>query len=407
MRLVQRVALPAAMLCGLILSCGIAAGAEQSGAPAAAPTRLPHAAPEAVGMDGRQLDGIDALVAEGLRNKQMPGCVVMVGRRGKIVFLRAYGCRQVAPAEAPMTTDTLFDMASLTKPLATATSVMILVEQGKLRLDDPVSRHIPEFAQQGKKDVTVLHLLMHQAGLIPDNALADYLDGPKAAMDRVCALAPRAKPGQEFIYSDVGYIVLGELVRRVSGRSVHEFSHEHVFGPLGMTETGYLPGESLRQRAAPTEQRDGHWMQGEVHDPRAYCLGGVAGHAGLFSTAEDLAVYAQMMLNGGRYEGVRVLDSKTVAMMTEPRDVPGGRRSLGWDIRTGYSSNRGESFSPRAFGHGGFTGTSLWIDPELQMFVLFLSNRVHPDGKGSVNPLAGRIGTLAGKAIVPVPGNGR
>ncbi len=407
MRLAHPLSVPAATFCSLVLSCGIAAGADQSGAPAAAPPKLPHAAPEAAGMDARQLDGIDALVAEGLRNKQMPGCVVMVGRRGKIVFLRAYGCRQVVPAELPMTTDTVFDLASLTKPLATATSVMILVEQGKLRLDDPVSGYIPEFAQQGKKDITVYHLLMHEAGLIPDNALDDYRDGPKTAMDRVCALQPRAKPGQRFIYSDVGYIVLGELVRRVSGRSVHEFSHEQVFAPLGMTETGYLPGEPLRKRAAPTEQREGRWMQGEVHDPRAYCLGGVAGHAGLFSTAEDLAVYAQMMLNAGQYEGLRVLDPKTVAMMTQPRDVPGGQRGLGWDIRTGYSSNRGESFSPRAFGHGGFTGTSLWIDPELQLFVLFLSNRVHPDGKGAVNPLAGRIGTLAGKAIVPAPSEGR
>jgi uncharacterized protein YbbC (DUF1343 family) len=365
----------------------------------AAPPRLPMARPEEVGMDAARLAQIDAVVEEGLRAKNMPGCVVAIGRHGKLVFLRAYGYRQILPERVAMTTDTVFDMASLTKPVATATSVMILIEQGKVRLDDPAATYIPEFGQNGKEGITLLQLLTHQAGLVPDNPLGDYRDGPEKAWERIAALEPMAKPGSKFIYSDVHYIVLGELVKRVSGKRLDAFSREHLFGPLGLTETGFLPPEELRRRAAPTEKRDGGWMRGEVHDPRAHLLGGVAGHAGLFSTAGDLAVFAQMMLVRGEYGGVRVLAPETVDQMTKAYRVPGGLRGLGWDMRTGYSKNRGAGFSPRAFGHGGFTGTVLWIDPQHELFVIFLSNRLHPDGKGEVNLLAGRIGTVAAEAI--------
>ncbi len=370
-------------------------------APAArgAPPKLPQAPPEAVGMDPERLETIDQVVAEGIQAGEMPGCVVMLGRRGKVVFLKAYGDKQIEPERVPMTTDTVFDLASLTKPIAAATSVMILADQGKLCVKDRVAKYIPEFGQNGKEGITVFQLLTHQGGLIPDNPLDDYSDGREKAWERIFALKPRAEPGSKFIYTDVGYLVLGELVRRISGNSVHEFSQKHVFQPLGMAETGYLPAEPLRRRAAPTEKRDGKWIQGEVHDPRAYLLGGVAGHAGLFSTAEDLAVYAQMMLDGGRYQGVRILSQATVEQMTRGYPVSSGHRGLGWDVKTGYSSNRGKSFSPRAFGHGGFTGTVIWMDPELELFLIFLSNRLHPDGKGSVNPSAGRIGTIAADAI--------
>ena len=184
-----------------------------------------------------------------------------------------------------MTTDTVFDMASLTKPIATATSVMILVERGKLRLDDPVAKYLPDFAQQGKDKITIEQLLTHQGGLLPDNAVKDYLDGPEKAWRRIDALKLQYTPGTKFVYTDVGFLVLGELVHRVSGQPVDEFARDNIFRPLGMSETGYLPAEELRQRAAPTEQRDRKWIQGEVHDPRAFHLGGVAGHAGLFSTA--------------------------------------------------------------------------------------------------------------------------
>jgi len=354
-------------------------------------------------MDSQHLGQIDQVVGEGIEAGEMPGCVVMVGRRGKVVFFKAYGHRQVEPEPIRMTTDTVFDMASLTKPVATATSVMILVQEGKLRLDAPVAEYVPEFGNNGKEKITVRQLLTHQGGLTPDNALADYEDGPQKAWERIFALKLREPPGTKFVYTDVGYLMLGEVIRRASGQDVHEFSRDHIFRPLSMTETGYLPDEPLRRRAAPTEKRDGEWMRGEVHDPRAYLLGGIAGHAGLFSTATDLAVYAQMMLEGGQYQGVRILEPETLATMTTPYPVSSGRRGLGWDMRTGYSSNRGRTFSERAFGHGGFTGTVMWIDPGLELFVIFLSNRLHPDGKGTVNPLAGRIGTIVADSIADRP----
>lgn len=365
----------------------------------AAPPPLETAVPAEVGMSADRLAHIDAVVEEGLREGQMAGCVVLVSYKGKVVYLKAFGERQSEPQAVPMTTDTVFDLASLTKPVATATCVMHLVQQGAVKLDEPVATYIPEFAAEGKEEITVFELLTHQGGLIADNSIRDYEDDPVTAMEKTLATKPIAAPGERFVYSDVGFITLGELVKRVSGKSVHEYSQEHIFGPLGMTETGYLPAEELRQRAAVTEKRDGEWMRGEVHDPRAYRLGGVAGHAGLFSTAEDLAVYAQMMINGGEYAGVRVLDSETVEKMTTAVKVPRGWRALGWDANSPYSSNRGDLMSDRAFGHGGFTGTAMWIDPPQELCVVFLSNRLHPDGKGSVNSLAGRIGTIANAAI--------
>lgn len=368
---------------------------------------LPEVDPDVVGMDPQRLSRIDELAAEGLSAGEMAGCVVCVGRQGRVAFLKAYGDRQVEPQREAMTIDTLFDLASITKPVATATSIMLLVEQGRLRLQDRVAQHLPEFGQKGKEAITVEDLLLHQGGLIPDNALADYQQGSEKAWERVCALNLRSEPGTQFTYTDVGFIVLGELVRRLSGQDVHQFSQAHVFGPLGMTETGYLPAEPLRARAAATEQRDGRWLRGEVHDPRAHLLGGVAGHAGLFSTARDLAVYAQMLLNEGKHQEASILSPATVAVMTRAYPVSSGLRGLGWDKRTGYSSNRGDLLSSRAFGHGGFTGTVLWIDPQLELFVIFLSNRLHPDGRGTVNPLAGRVVTVAASAIInPVAASG-
>lgn len=358
-----------------------------SSLPAAVP-RMPRAEPEAVGMSAAKLAEIDAVVADQIEKKTMPGCVAAIGRHGKLVMLKAYGHRQIEPRKVSMTTDTVFDLASVTKPVATATSVMILVEQGKLRLDDPVAKHLPEFGQNGKQGITVFQLLTHQGGLIPDNPIADYRDGPDEARQRIFALQPAAAPGSKFIYSDVGYIVLGELVRRVSDKDVHAFSREHVFEPLGMCETTYLPDQSLRQRAAVTEQRGDHWMQGEVHDPRAFHLGGIAGHAGLFSTAEDLAVFAQMMLGRGQYSGVRVLREETVARMLHPNDVAGRLWGLGWGVRT--NAVPGQPDLP-VLGHLGYTGTAVRFSPELDLFFVFLSNRVHPEDPGSLGAIASAV----------------
>lgn len=368
---------------------------------AAAPEKLPVVQPEEAGMLPERLAAIDRIVEEGLKRNNMPGAVVVVGHQGKIAYQKAFGFREVRPNRVPMTLDTVFDLASLTKPIATATSVMQLIESEKLKLNEPIATYFPEFAQNGKDGITVFHLLTHQSGLIPDNPLKDYQDGPAKAWERICGLEPLAKPGERFLYSDVNFIVLGKLIEKVTGQSVHEYSGEHIFRPLGMTETGYLPGEELRRRAAVTQEREGRWMRGEVHDPRAYLLEGVAGHAGLFSTASDLAVYAQMMIELGTYQGIKILNESTAREMTKAYPVPGGFRGLGWDKKSSYSINRGDLFSETAFGHGGFTGTAIWIDPDQELFVIFLSNRVHPDGEGSVNPLAGRIGTIAAAAIHP------
>lgn len=389
---------------GLRMSiCGILLGA-LTGTTSPSFAQLPIVDPTSVGMDETRLAGIEDLVAQGIQEKKMPGCVVCVGRHGKIAYLRAFGHRKIVDGQEPMTTDTVFDMASITKPVATATSIMKLVEDGKLRLGDRVVKFFPNFGSNGKDQITVQDLLIHQSGLIPDNALKDYLDGPEKAWERICDLGLVAPVGETFKYSDVNFIVLAKLVEAISGKNIHEYSKQNVFGPLQMRETGFLPSEDLRRRAATTQERNGAWMRGEVHDPRAYELGGIAGHAGLFSTAADLAIYARMMLERGAYRTSdgsenRILAPNTVAKMTSGFRVSSGMRGLGWDKQTGYSSNRGDLLSKSAFGHGGFTGTVLWMDPELDLFFILLSNRVHPNGKGSVNHLAGQILNLVASSV--------
>jgi CubicO group peptidase (beta-lactamase class C family) len=282
---------------------------------------------------------------------------------------------------------------------------MVLLEQGKLKVTDPLSLHLPAFRRKETESITIEQLLLHTSGLIADNPLTDYQDGVPKAWERLFALKPISEPGSKFSYSDVNYILLGKLVETLSGKPLNVFSQERIFDPLGLIETCFTPQGKLKERAAPTEKRNGAWMRGEVHDPRAFALGGVAGHAGLFSTGDDVAVFAQMLLNGGHYNGKRVLQAETVKLMLNPREVPlaGGKKGLrtyGWDMQTGYSSNRGEVFPVGAsFGHTGFTGTSVWIDPGSESAVIVLSNRVHPDGKGNVTKLRGQVATLAGMAL--------
>ncbi len=366
---------------------------------------IPSVAKSSSRMTVDHLGQINDLITTGISEGKMPGCVVCVGRKDGILLLKAYGNKRLEPSIEPMTVDTVFDMASITKPVATATSIMKLIEQGKLSLSDKVASIFPAFAQNDKETITVQDLLLHRSGLIPDNAMSDYKDGPEKAWERICELKLVAPIGTAFKYSDVNFIVLGKIVEHISGKSLHEFSQASIFQPLGMKQTGYLPSKELSVKCAPTEQREGHWMQGEVHDPRAYALGGIAGHAGLFSTAEDIAIYAQMLLQQGSLQSskdsvpTRILSQAAVSAMTQAYTVPGGLRGLGWDKRTSFSSNRGDLLSPSAFGHGGFTGNVLWIDPELDLFFIFLSNRVHPNGKGSVNQLAGKIANVVAASI--------
>ena len=361
--------------------------------------------PASAGFDPRVFDDIAPRVERAIADRQLPGCVIACGRSGGLVYLQAFGHRAVEPDRVPMTVDTVFDLASLTKPIATATSIHLLAERGRLALTDPVARHLPGFEQRGKHDLTVLDLLTHRSGLLADNALADYQHGPEESLRRICALGLKAPRGSRFIYSDVNYIVLGEVVQRVAGESLAEFTRRELFEPLQMAATGYRPGPELRTRTAPTTRREGKWIVGDVHDPRAHLLDGVAGHAGLFSTASDLARFARCLLSGGSLEGRQLLRPETVATLTAGHAIPGATpgssvwRTAGWDRQSGYSINRGVGFGPRAFGHGGFTGTVLWIDPDRDLFCVFLSNRVHPDGKGSVNRLAGELGTIFARAL--------
>lgn len=347
---------------------------------------------------------IDKVVSESIANGDVPGAVVLIESRGRVRLRRAWGRRAVLPAPEPMTAGTVFDIASLTKAVATAPSVMILVEEGKIRLSEPVARYLPEFGAGGgdREKVTVEHLLTHRAGFPPDDPLDLYTGSPEEIFARKYARPLERPAGAEFVYSDVGYEVLGELVLRVSGERLDVFAEKRIFRPLGMKDTTFLPlAHGIpASRIAPTQERDGNWMRGNVHDPRAFAVGGVAGHAGLFSTADDLAKFCRMILAGGRLGRARILSPLGVLALTRPRFYGDGRvRALGFDVATGYSSNRGDLFPIGSFGHTGFTGTSLWIDPASRTFVVLLSNRVHPEGKGDVGRLRCLVATIAAAAI--------
>lgn len=365
-----------------------------------------------------RLAEMDSVIAGDIAKGKLPGAVVVVGRKGRVVWQKAYGSRTVEPTREAMTPETIFDVASLTKVVATATSIMILVERGKLRLSDPLSLHIPELKGDGRERITIEQLLTHVSGYAPDFDLRERWTGHDEAIKRLIVEPLRNPPGTRFTYSDIGFIALGEVVARVGGMPLDEFARKNIFAPLKMRDTGFRPAPSLQTRIAPTEKRRGQlsylgdtaanigaegdvWLRGQVHDPTSYRMNGVAGHAGLFSTASDLAIYCQMILNGGGYGGVRILAPLTVAEMTRPRVVTtnGGTRGLGWDINSSFSGNRGELFPLGSFGHTGFTGTSIWIDPASEMFVVFLSNRVHPNGKGDVGPLRGRVSSITAASV--------
>ena len=370
---------------------------------------LPSASPESVGFDPARLGKLDGIVQQAIDAKAVPGAVVLVGRKGKIVYAKAFGRRAIEPDDEAMTRDTVFDMASLTKPVATATSIMILIEQGKIRLDDPLRKLLPEFDNHGKGAITVEQLLRHRAGLIADNPIKDFADGPDGAWKHLAELDAVHAPGSSYVYSDVGFMTLGRIVEQVSGQPLDVFAREHIFTPLEMTHTAFrrLGKDAGDTRLiAPTEKDGGTMLRGVVHDPRSRALGGVAGHAGLFSAADDLAIFAQTLLNGGvGPNGKRILSPLTVRMMADAADTPPRqRRGLGWDVDTPHSAPRGSLLARDGFGHTGFTGTSLWVDPDTGTFVIVLTSRLHPDGKGqSPTALRSKVATAVAAAIVDAP----
>ena len=408
---------------------------------------LPVAAPQTVGMSAERLKQIDALVEKDIKDKKLPGAVVLVGRKGKIVYRKAFGNRALVPAVEKMTVDTIFDAASLTKPITTATSVMILVERGQLRLNDTIDKFFPELKGRDSGKITVQQLLTHVSGYQPDFDLREKWTGSNGMLNALAVEPLRNPSGTKFVYSDIGFIVLGEIVERVSKMgdcatevkdSVNSdcfdrFASRNIFQPLKMKDSRFFrlsntsveavinEANLIEKRVAPTENIKGQnsylgskfegdektgnlILRGQVHDPTAFRMSGIAGHAGLFSTADDLARYCQMLLNGGTLDGRRILSAATIEKMTAPYVISetGAARGLGWDINTGFSANRGELFPLGSFGHTGFTGTGVWIDRVSQTFVVFLSNRVHPDGKGDVTPLRAKVSTVVASAIEDV-----
>jgi uncharacterized protein YbbC (DUF1343 family)/CubicO group peptidase (beta-lactamase class C family) len=347
------------------------------------------------------LGGIDAIVGEEIRAGHIPGAVVIVGNDGGIVYRRAFGDRSFGPPPVPMTPDTIFDLASLTKVIATTTAVMQLVERGKLDLDAPVAHYWPEFGSRGKRRITVRDALTHYSGLPPDLNDAGDWHGYRAAMRKIAALRPVCPRDTRFVYSDINFEVLGELVRRVSGEPLDAYCDRHVFAPLGMADTYFRPLPSRRERAAPTEFVDGTLLKGVVQDPTARRMGGVAGHAGLFSTADDLATFAQMMLDDGRHGNARILEAAEVDEMTAPASPSGEARlrGLGWDVSPPLAENRFDLPPAGSYGHRGYTGTMLWIDPLSRTYVIILTNRVYMGRNGDAEPLRTRILALVSEAL--------
>jgi len=367
--------------------------------------------PASIGMDAEKLARIDGLINTEIADQKLPGAVLIVARKGAVVIRKAYGNVQVFPDTIPMTPDIIFDMASVTKPIATATSIMILVEQGKLRLLDPVKKFIPEYTNYIGKDghpaepIRLYHLLTHTSGL-PPYTDADALKAefgapcPEAVIRHIATIEKENPPGEHFAYSCLGYITLAEIVQRVSGMDINEFTKVNIFEPLGMYSSMFNPPRNYINRIAPTEVHDSVPLKGFVHDPLAQLRDGLSGNAGLFSSADDLAIFARMMLNGGIYKGVRILSPLTVKAMTTL--YPGlefAGRGLGWDISSAYASNMGDIFPKSSYGHTGFTGTSIVIDPETDTFVILLTNRVHMP-HGDVIALRSKVANMVAGSIV-------
>ena len=348
-------------------------------------------------------EALDDAVNLAIEQGRLPGAVLLVGHDGQVVHRKAYGKRALVPTAEAMTVDTIFDLASLTKVIATTPSLMKLFQQGKFRLNDKITDYIPEF-QGGKSDITIRNLFTHFSGLAPDVALTPPWTGYQTGIRLAATTRPDGPAGVRFVYSDINFILLGELVHRLSGQMLSDYARQNIFLPLGMKETMFQPPASLVPRIAPTERvsPNGAPLRGVVHDPTARDMGGVAGHAGVFSTADDLARFAQMMLDGGQSGGgVRLFSPLTIEKFTEPQSPPDQPilRGLGFDIDSPLSGNRGELFPIGSYGHTGFTGTSIWIDPSTRTYVILLANSVHPTARPALTPLRAKVATIAAAAV--------
>ena len=348
---------------------------------------------------------IAAIGRQAVASGELPGAVTLVGRGGEVLYLEAFGRRALVPEPAPMTPTTIFDLASLTKPLGTTLAVMSLVERGAVSLDAPLRTYLPEFSGPAFKDVTIRRLLTHSAGfpaIVPDAALNG---GFPSAARTLAQVKLDSIPGAAFQYSDVGFILLAEVVRRASGEPLDRYLEGTFFQPMGLRDTAFRPPASARARIAPTEWANGQMLPGVVHDPRARLLGGVAGHAGLFSTAPDLARLCQMLVDGGVLDGRRYLRAETIRTMWTRSAEGNGTRALGWDVMSGYATGMAPFFPEGSVGHTGFTGTSVWIDPKSRAYLIILTNRVHPVGGGAayIREFRTRVTAAAGAALFGGP----
>ncbi|MFZ0053113.1 MAG: serine hydrolase domain-containing protein [Desulfobaccales bacterium] len=369
---------------------------------AAQPPQITKNAPEVpVVEEDPRFAPVGVAAQEELDAAQIPGAVVLVGHQGRVVYRKAFGLRSLEPLPQSMTVDTIFDIASLTKVVATTPAIMQLSDQGLLSIDDPVVKYWPEFGQNGKNVITLRQLLTHTSGLREEINPGPNWSNYQGALEAIAVDRLIRPPGIKFHYSDVDFIVLGEIVQRVSGQQLDVYCTEKIFQPLKMRQTTFNPPENWRPNIAPSDKQNGCWRWGKVQDPDAYKFGGVAGHAGVFSTADDLSLFAQMLLNGGESHGVRILSRGAVVAMTKPYVIPGSpiRRGLGWDIQSHFSAEFNASFPVGSFGHTGYTGTSIWIDPSSQTYLIILTNRLHPRGKRDIKTLRTKVAAAVAAAV--------
>ena len=375
---------------------------------------LPQVSPEQVGMDSQRLQQADLIINQAIADKEIPGAVLAVVKNGKMVYLKAYGNKEVYPTTVAMDVNTVFDLASVTKPVATAISAMILIERGQLRLLDKVNLFIPDFKPwsdgREKKDIRVIDLMTHTSGLpsyapISKAEKAKGNSKPDQMINYIASVDREFEPQTDFRYSCLNYITLQRIIETISKQDLRTFAKQNIFNVLGMTHTDYLPvGETL-ERTAPTQrQRDGSVFKGIVHDPLARVMNlGISGNAGLFSDANDLAILIAALQNGGEYNGKRILSPMGVrTMRTVPRDTETIGRTPGWDVFTPYSSNNGDLFGQNTYGHTGYTGTSITIDPDSNTAVILLTNRAHPDDKGQVVRLRSLVANVVAASVMEV-----
>lgn len=380
----------------------------------AAAQSLPQKSAASLGFDGEHLALVDEIIQQAIDDSSTPGAVLLVMRQNKIALRKAYGYQQLIPAKIPMAATTIFDLASLTKPIATATSAMILIDRGQLRLLDPIDQFIPGFlswqndSTKHNEKIRIIHLLTHTSGL-PSYAPVKELEtkygspAPDSMISYIARVKRHHAPGAFFQYSCLNFITLQRVIESISHQSLQEFTQNNIFEPIGMTHTTYKPDVTLTKHIAPTEILEGkNLLQGVVHDPLArIMMGGISGNAGLFSNADDLAIFAATMLNKGRFVDKQILSPAAVRSMTHvPHELGQFGRGLGWDLYSDYSSNKGDLFGASAYGHTGYTGTSIIIDPDSETVVILLTNRVHPNDKASVTRLRSLVANVIAAAII-------